>query len=309
MMGYGEWAALVAALLWTFSSLFWVSIRLSAWHLNLCKCALGSLFVGGHLLVLAWYFEIQPFVASANAWGWLGLSGLIGIVAGDTLYFRSLQILGPRRALMICTTSPILAIVFGWLILGEVMLPLAIVGVSLTVVGVVLVISDKRAPSESGRLLPGTLQAGILSGLLGSACNAIGAVFSKIAMQSDSEPFRAALEATCIRLLLSGLMILAVVIAQRKLIPLLQQIRRDQLWGRLIFGTALGTWLGIGASMYAYKQVSNIAVAQTLMSTCPLFAIPICWLFYKQRSSLLSMVGTLLAILGIWFAVQVSRNE
>jgi drug/metabolite transporter (DMT)-like permease len=302
-MGLGEWAALIAALLWTFSSLFWVSIRLSAWHLNLCKCAIGSLFVGGHLVVASHYAGEAVLNMPIQSWGWLALSGLIGIVAGDTFYFRSLQILGPRRSLMVYTSSPIFSVIFGWLLLCEVMLPLALCGVSLTVGGIIVVIGDKRAPSEGGKLMPGSFGAGVTTGLIGSACNAIGAVFSKMAMQNSSETFCGVLEATWIRLLLSALMILFVLLIQRQLLPLCKQIWADSILGRILWGTALGTWLGIGASMYAYKHVANIAVAQVLMSTCPLFAIPICWFLYKQHTSLTTLIGTIVAIFGIWLAV------
>lgn len=302
-MGIGEWAALTAALFWTFSSLFWSSIRLSAWNINFIKCLLGSFLVGSHLLVAACYWNQFPFEAPLKSWGLLGLSGLVGIVAGDTFYFRCLQVLGPRLALMVFTTSPIFSALFGWLWLQEAMLLVPVFGVLVTVAGVAIVVGNRKSANEGAGLMPGSFRTGITVGLLGSACNAIGSVFSKAAMVENGEHVCGFLEATWIRLVLSGMMIGCIVVAQRQVVPLWQKISQEKIWLRLWLGTALGTWLGIGASMLAFQKTNSIAVAQTLMSTCPLFAIPICWFFYKQTSTWLSIVGTLVAIYGIWLVV------
>jgi drug/metabolite transporter (DMT)-like permease len=301
-MGSGELAALGAALLWTVSSMFWNTVRLTAWHINLCKCAIGSILVGGNVLVVSWLYN-EPISVPLESWGWLGFSGLIGIVAGDTFYFRSLQILGPRRSLMMATSSPVFTVLFGWLLLNEKLLPIGLAGIGLVVAGVLIVLGDKKAPSEQGRLMPGTYGAGIAAGLTGAACNAIGVVLSKIAMTSEVGPRCGFLEATWIRLFVSGLMILLVVVGQKQLFPLLNRIRQEKMWTRLLWGTVLGTWLGIGASMYAFRETSNIAIAQTLTATCPLFAIPVCWFLLRQPATLPMVAGTLIAIFGIWLAV------
>ena len=106
-MGIGEWAALTSALLWTISSMLWGRIRLSALSLNLCKNIIGVVLVSMQLLLLIAFAGRPGLEAPLRSWCWLSLSGLVGIVIGDTFYFRCLQILGPRRALMLATTGPI----------------------------------------------------------------------------------------------------------------------------------------------------------------------------------------------------------
>ena len=71
-MGFGEWAALTAALLWTCSSMIWGKIHLSAWGINLCKNVIGSLIVGLHLLALTLIAGRVGLAAPPQSWFWLG---------------------------------------------------------------------------------------------------------------------------------------------------------------------------------------------------------------------------------------------
>ena len=73
----------------------------------------------------------------------------------------------------------------------------------------------------------------------------------------------------------------------------------------LLMATTLGTWLGIWFSQIAYNH-SEVAVAQTLLSTCPLFAIPIVWYLHKHRVTSYSIIGTIIALVGIALVVQFS---
>ena len=302
-MGIGELSALTAAALWAASSLFWSSFRLAAWEMNLCKSLLGAAMVLLHLMVVAHWYDLPVFHAEIRAWVLLGFSGLVGLAIGDTFFFRSLQILGPRRALMLATTSPIFVAALGWTLLGERLLSLTIVGILVAIFGVVIVLSDRKASLEQPNLMPGTLSSGIFTGTMASLCQAIGIVFSKWAMRgSDGEALCDPMEATFIRLLLSGIMILAVVLLRSKLVSMLTVIRSEKIFWRLMAGTALGTWLGIGASMIAISH-TDAAVAQTLMATCPLFAIPILWIVKKQPATLIAICGTIISILGVGLVV------
>ncbi len=298
-MGIGEWAALAAALFWTLSSLLWGKIRVSAIGLNICKNFLAAAMIGIHLFILQLVVHKPMLQMSTASLGWLATSGLVGIVIGDTLYFRSIQILGARKALMMATTSPLFAAVLAWCLLNERLQVIGIVGIALTVLGVVVVVADRQANVEVPGLFPGTASTGICFGLLAAVCQAIGAVLSKKGMVDCD-----ALEATLIRISVAALVTLGIVIWQGQLRRLAQQVFQKDVIKYLIPATALGTWLGIWLSQIAYKQSSEVAIAQTLMATCPLFAIPIVIFVYGHKVSLLAWLGTLVAIVGIFLAVK-----
>jgi drug/metabolite transporter (DMT)-like permease len=298
-MGYGEWAALTAALLWTFSSMLWGRIHLSAWGINLCKNVIGTAIVGLHLLMLMLITDRAVLAAPAQSWYWLGLSGFVGVVLGDTLFFRCLQIVGPRRALMLATIGPIFSVVLGWVFLRESLAYLVITGILLTVGGVVVVVSDRRAGVEAPGLIPGRLWMGFATGTLSALCQSVGGVFSKLGMRNtEGHEICGSLEATFIRLLVAAICTLIVVMVRRQLSSIIHRVIENSSLNLLVPATALGTWLGIWLSQIAYSY-SNVAVAQTLLCTCPLFAIPIVWLFHRHRVTMISVVGTIVALLGV----------
>ena len=306
-MGIGEWAGLTAALLWTLSSILWGRIHLTAIGINLCKNLLGSLMVGLHVSFLMLATDRVAFLQAPSAsWIWLSLSGLVGVVIGDTLYFRSLQILGPRRALMMATTGPIFSALLGWAFLRENLMYWAMVGIGMTIGGVVVVLGDRKATKEAPGLMPGLTKIGILTGLLGAVCQAVGGVFSKLGMRDENGvEICDAAEATLIRLLVSAILTTLLVIFRKEFMAIAKRAIEPAAIKLLIPATALGTWLGIWLSQVAYNY-SDVAVAQTLLATCPLFAIPIVWLVHKHKVTYYSIVGTCIAVVGIALVVRFS---
>lgn len=269
--------------------------------LNLCKNLIGVGFVGLHLALLAWLWGRPMFTVPLASWGWLGLSGLVGIAVGDTFFFRSLQILGPRRALLLSTTAPLFAVAFGWLWLAEALAVLSLVGIVVTLSGVMAVVADRKANAESPGLMPGTMTRGVVCGALGASCQAIGGVLSKIGMTTDSgdcDP----LEATFIRIFFAAVVSVTYLAIARTLKQSLLESKRWEMLKLLLPATAIGTWIGIWLSQIAFRH-TEVAIAQTMMSTCPLFAIPLLWVLYRTRVNYLGVIGTAVALLGIFLTM------
>ena len=311
-MGIGESAALTAALLWAISSFLWGRIKLKAIELNTAKNLIGVVLLGLHILVLSFCFsgpdaseasEVATsafqFRASAAAWWWLGLSGLVGIVIGDTFFFRSLQILGPRRALMMATFSPLFAVAISWVILGEALLVFQIMGVLTTAVGIVIVINEKQGKKETLDLFPGSQRAGVLLGIGAAICQATGAAISKFGMNIDD---CTALEASLIRTIFSAGGTLLLLASRRQVLAFFRSVIQWSELRKILLASAIGTWLGIWLSQVAFKE-SPVGIAQTLLSTSPLFAIPLVRIIEGHKASGLAIAGTMVAIVGIAIAV------
>ncbi len=300
MFGIGEVAALTAAFLWSTSSLLWREVKLSAGAMNLSKNVFGLLLMLAHLAVLTSFTDQLAFTASPSSIVFLVISGLIGVAIGDTFFLRSLQILGPRIALMIATTSPVFSVLLGRVYLKEQLLLIVVAGILLTIAGLFIVLTDGAATQEAPNLYPGKIAAGIWFGIAGALCQSVGGVLSRVGSQDCS-----GLEAAIYRVTVGMVVLFVYYSISGKLLTTVRSILRWHVIKLLFPATVIGTWMGIWLCQVAYKN-SDVAIAQTLLSTCPLFAIPIIWIYDRRRLSARALIGTLIAVAGIILVVKYS---
>ena len=296
-MGIGESAGLIAAACWASASLLYSGTKLTAWEMNCGKNVFASIVLLAQLLVVALVTSKTVFNADLLAWWWLGWSGVIGIVIGDTLYFRSLQILGPRKALIVSTTAPVFAAILGYTVLGEALSVVIIVGMTLTLSGVAYVVADRKSANESPGLFPGSTAQGILAGIGGAICQALGGVCSRIGMRDCD-----GVEGAFIRLSVSAACVVVVLICQQQFKNVAGKLVDRSLLKRFLPAVLLGTWLGIWLSQVAYK-FTTVSVATTLLATTPLFAVPLVRIFFGFRITTGAIMGTIVAVIGVFLIV------
>ncbi|MEC9093497.1 MAG: DMT family transporter [Planctomycetota bacterium] len=333
-MGIGANAGLAAAAIWAASSLLYSMARMTAWELNYWKNTIASVIFLVHLTVVRVFLEPGPvFQAPWQAWLWLGLSSLLGIVVGDTIYLRSLQILGARRAVVVATVAPIFGLMIGWSVMGDAMTLSLLAGVGLTVFGVGVVVSDKKAELEKPNVFPGNFRVGVLLGVGAAFCQALSVALAKIGMNQGCE----ALESSFIRIVVAaGAMSFGCVcfpktfgsfwksnspLTNPKVLepavkasrsesivsPIWKPLTDRQSMGYFIPAVFMGTWIGIWLFQIA-QQYSETAVVTTLVSTCPIFAIPMVWLVQGHRVSSKGFWGTGLAVAGVYLVVIYASN-
>lgn len=311
-MGTGEFAGLAAAAFWACSSLFYTRTPLTAWQLNFGKNILASLLLLSHLAIVTSQSGSPLFTADIRTVTALALSSVIGIVIGDTFYFRSLQLLGPSRALVVNTTSPLFATLIGWFVLGERHSWLTLSGILVTLAGVAVVVSERSgcdedalAAAQQERRSPGGVRSGVIAGLCGAVLNAVGAAFSRLGTSGSAywniggcDP----LQATVIRVCVAGLASIITAMAIRTFVVTSQTAFG---WKRLRYylpAVVLGPWMGIWMSQIAYKN-ALLAVALTLTCTTPLFAIPLSRVVHGTPISIRGLCGTLVALAGVYMTV------
>ena len=298
----GELAGLAAAACWAITSLIFNRVPAAAGAITLFKNVASCCFL--FLALLA--FSLSPgsadpfaflFELSPEAWACLGLSSLAGLVIGDTFYFRSLQILGPRRTLAISTLTPPLGVLCGWLLLGslETLPPLAWGGMALTLVGVIWIIREKGGEEEAQGVFPGSTRAGIWYGLLGCAGQAAAAGLAKIPMNAGLSP----LKATFARMLIAIALGAAIAAANGKLSGWVGQLKDRRSWLPLLPASFLGTFLGVWLCMIAYQH-AKLGIAITMHSTSPIFVLPLAFFILRQRVSLRAILGAIIAVAGIF---------
>jgi drug/metabolite transporter (DMT)-like permease len=223
----------------------------------------------------------------------LGLSGIVGILLGDTLNFAAVGRLGPRRAGAIFALNAPMAAVLGWLVLAERLGWQAWAGIAVTVAGVALAIMG-RPPSGAHRLeqVRGGMRVGVLFGLSAALGQALGTLIARPYMQGGLDPYLGSL----IRVGASGLAM--GIVATLPVAP----PRPTELPGKVLALTAATALIGLllGMTLFLFAlQGSETGIIATLSATSPVIILPLLWLRTGQRPSATSWAGAALAVTGL----------
>lgn len=293
----GEAAALATSCLWTITSLFFASAgkRIGSLSVNAYRTVIAVGFLAvAHLIVLG---TVVP-LANGAQWFWMGASGIVGLVIGDGGLFAAYVTIGPRRAVLVMALAPLFAILGAYLMLGEVIAQLALVGIAMTLTGVIVVILESE--ERSGEIVVSKkLRAyGLLFALIGAAGQGIGLVLSKKGIDLVSGITLNPLSATLMRLILGASSIWLVLLVVGKWPQLRGAIRSREGICNVAAGAFLGPFLGITLSMVAVTYTQT-GIAQTLMSLMPVLIIPTVWIRYRQRTSWRGILGAAVAVIGV----------
>ncbi|MGB1700100.1 MAG: DMT family transporter, partial [Nannocystaceae bacterium] len=229
-----------------------------------------------------------PLDASAHAWGWLTVSGLIGFVVGDYCLFRAFVEIGPRLSSLLMTSTPVWAALIGLLVLGETMTSEQLVAMTIVVSGIAWAVNDRHPADARPRPRP----KGVAFALLGSIGQAAGLILSKLGM-GDYDPFAA----TQIRVF-AGILGFAAVCTFAGWWPKVGAALRDKgAMKATLIGAVFGPFLGVSLSLISVQRATNAGVAATLMSVTPILLIPAV-MIRGERVGLGGILGTLLAVAG-----------
>ena len=286
-----ELAALGTATCWAMTGLISAdAVRaLGAFHFNLLRQGLVSVLLA--LVVLASGTLALPPLGAAAV---LALSGIIGILLGDTLNFAAVGRIGPRRAGAIFALNAPMAALLGWILLGEALELQAILGIAVTAAGVALAILG-RPRGDAHRLealAAGALPLGILLGLGAALGQATGSLIARPLMHGGMDPYLASLA----RVGASG-----VTMALVAMTPLAPPSPKSISTRTLILTAAtavIGLLIGMTLFLFAL-QGSKTGIIATLSATSPVIILPLLWLRTRQRPSLLSWCGAGLAVTGL----------
>ncbi len=240
------------------------------------------------------YGEPLPFEAGADRWFWLSVSGVIGLALGDAALFQAFLLIGTRLTMLIFSLSPVLSALLAWPLFGEQLSGLQILGIALTLGGVVWVVSG-RQPSDQSPRPPRQYAIGLLFAVGGAVGQALGLITAKFGLSGDFP----ALSAQVIRLLAGAVSIWVVTLLQGQARQTFSQLRAQPAALRFILTAAIiGPFIGIWFSLVAIQNAS-VGVASTLMSLPPVFLLPIGYYVFKERYSWRVLLGTAVALGGV----------
>ncbi len=292
----GHIAALFTSVSWSFTSIFFTLAgrQVGSQVVNRTRLLLAIGFAGGaHWLALG---SLLPLGAEPWRWGFLSLSGLIGLVIGDACLFQAFVMIGPRLSMLLMSLSPVLSTLIAWVWLGEVLVLREIAGILLAVSGIALVVTDRhngentQAPQTDIKYYLG----GLVFGLGGALGQAVGLVVSKRGLEGDFP----ALSGNLIRLLSAATVIWIVTLVQGQIGENFRRLReRPQALKTLLGGTIAGPFLGMWLSLEAVQR-APVGIASTLMSLAPIILLPVGYFLFQERITARAVGGTVIAFMG-----------
>lgn len=287
----GQLAALGTASCWAASTLAFDAAcrRIGSLVVNILRLTIAFVLLAVACALLRG--RALPLDATAHAWIWLSLSGVVGFAFGDLCLMRSYAFLGPRLSALMMSLSPPMTAAIGWLLLAERLSPRQLLGMTLTVAGIAVAILERPrrdAPPPRGHRL-----AGVLLGAGGALGQAGGLVLSKLGMRSYDP-----VAATQIRVL-AGIAAYAAIFLAVGWWPRLQASFADRTaLGYTSIGAFFGPFLGVSLSLFAVQRTLS-GVAASLMATTPILVIPAVVLFHGERVGWGGLAGTAVAVGGV----------
>lgn len=294
---FGEFAALLTAVFWTVTSLAFerATKLIGSLSVNLIRLVLALIF----LSVFSYFYRgyLIPLDASQHQWIWLPISGLIGFVMGDYFLFRAFQEIGARISMLIMALVPPISAIFAWMVMDETMTMQHILAMIITLVGIVLVILNRKKNIANGKktnkIALNFSFIGLLFALGGATGQAIGLVYSKYGMQ-DYDAF----SSSQIRVFagLIGYVFLFLILKRWKNLKAAMKNRKALKF--VSFGAFTGPFLGVSFSLLAVQH-ANTGVAATLMSITPVLIIIPTVLVFKEKIKIKEIIGAIIAVIGV----------
>lgn len=292
MMFLGELAALTTAFCWSGGTLLFTVAgrRIGSYNVNKLRIPIAAFFLA--MLLLIGHGTLFPTGCDGRTVIFLTLSGLVGLVIGDTLYFRCLVILGPRHGALMGALAPPITALIAFIALGERLGLLAILGLFITLAGVIWVTTDRKDEHIDNR--EGSKLIGVLMGVGGAAGQALGLILAKQGMGDSFD----SLSATFIRMMSAAIIMWIIAILRGEIRGTLRHLTDRRAVYTLLGAAFVGPTIGVWMSLVAVKYTA-VGIAATIMATYPVVVIPLTMLIHHERPSYRSVLGAIIAVIGV----------
>ncbi|MBM3286257.1 MAG: DMT family transporter [Candidatus Eisenbacteria bacterium] len=216
-------------------------------------------------------------------------SGILGIVIADTLFHKSLNMVGAGVTAIIDTFYSPITVLLAFLTLGERIGARDLVGMCL-IMGAVLLSATLTPPPDRSRK---HLIEGVALGILGLCFLALGIVVAKPVLGRWP-----VLWVATVRQAGSAAVLLAFAIASARRREYLGVWRPTHVWRRMVPATVLGSYLSlmlwIGGMKYTLASIAAI-----LNQSSTVFILILSVILLHERLTKRKIAATLLALVGV----------
>jgi len=286
----GELCGLLTAVCWSGSSIAFsaATLRIGPIRLNVTR-----LIFAAALLFVAVVITGGDIRLSSSQLRNLVLSGIIGLVIGDTFLFKSYEIIGARMGMLIMSVAPAISALLAYVLLGEILGWIAALGMVVTLLGIAIVVLERRETITGSRRRH---VEGIVFGFLAAAGQGAALVMAKMAFNEG--PINGFV-ATLVRIVSSTIVIWPIAWIAGKYDNAYSIFKKDRkaLWLTLL-GSFLGPFLGITLSLISVAN-TTVGIAATLMATVPILMLPLVKYVQKDHISWRAILGATIAVGGV----------
>lgn len=229
----------------------------------------------------------------------IGLSGILGLAVGDYFGFHAMSILGVRLSSIFNTIAPGATLLFGYVLLSEGMSLLGMVGIAISIGGMIWFLSSGAKEDKPPESKHGSMSKGILFGILGGLCQGFHIVVAKKGFL-DTSYTMSPLHATWIRVFVAMVIYFAFTISRGRLYKDVIVIVRDgkEILTKVTLATIWGLVLSIVLAMWSIT-LCKVAVVQTILSLVPIVLVPLTFVVYKEKMTVKAMIAATVSVAGV----------
>lgn len=257
---------------------------------------LMSLFIGVLLFSLMITVTAQWDTVRSISWRALGLlagAGILHFVAGRSLYYASVRLIGANKASAITKTDILTSVILGIVILSESLTMPLVLGVLCIVPGVVLASMEKQGiGTEETSETYGIQAKGVLNGLATGLCWGVSGILIKPAVREIGVPFIGAFVSYAVAFL-----VMASLLARKGRREQLFQLNRSSS----ILIAVAGVFSSTGQLLrFAALSSSPVSLVQPLAGTFVLYILLFSFLLNRNIEvfSLKVIIGMVLVVAG-----------
>lgn len=287
----GELTALGTAICWSLSATFFElsGRKVGSLAVNYIRLITGFIFISIFTFLTRGY--LLPVDANIKNWIFLSISGLIGFFIGDLFLFQSYLEIGSRVSMLIMATSPPITALLGFIIFGERLSLISLLGIVLTLSGIAVVILS-RGDEEKKVKVTYSIK-GLSYAFLGSLGQAVGLIFSKLGMGSYN-----AFAATQIRIIAGFIGFSILILYTNRFEDIIKALKDKRALLDITIGSIFGPFVGVGLSLLSL-QYTSAGISSTITSITPVTIIPLSIIVFKEKIKIKEIMGALITVIGV----------
>lgn len=247
-----------------------------------------------------------PHSFSGPTFLWLFISGFVGFGIGDVALYLAFARIGSRLTLLInFSLATVLGAIGDWIWLGDPLDRRSSMAVAIILSGLAIALLGAR---PTGMKRHGSHAAGIIAAVFAAFGQGFGATISRHAQSlAKTSGIEVSGLSQAFQRVIAGLLVGAAVLlyfrlraARRPNVPARTRIFPPRSALPWILGAALfGPVIGVSCFQWALLETPNSGIVLAIVSTSPLILIPFAAFLEKDRPTVASVVGGLIAVGGV----------